>query len=410
LRAILGLKRCTSLLSQRASQPTSEVKSKKGTDKLHSPVCPEKPISNLRPEAREWTPGRKLGSPTISNNSCWSLPNGLGSPIQSLTVTSNGHASPPARLFHFPPGSPTMNGHQFIASLDGRQRPHTIPSHTASAKHPWLPPGFAVQSPQRLLSFHITANLCPQTFPVELLSNLHVRMQNVAKALELVDTNHTSAGDLRGLEVLKTSLDELWGTTARAGWIIDTWRSFHANKVIGGGVYVDPGLGSAAINGVDIGGKMGHMQEPIQRPKEKSSDEIKGSGAMYWKEMRQGTSLETMDKRFRPPPGLPAVPKPENDPSSWRSLSPTGSTPPPTSGSIFGEHSARGSAHKKASDGAAFSPVVFPKSPRNSATHTPNRNVSKENRVSTSTCRDCALDLTSNGLEQASWAISTVHA
>ena len=63
---------------------------------------------------------------------------------------------------------------------------------------------------------------------------------------------------------LRKALDELCGAIARAGWIVDTWGAYQSG-MLEGQKQSEPGLGSAAIDGVEIGGE-GEMKQGVQPP------------------------------------------------------------------------------------------------------------------------------------------------
>src|ERR1700721_2558777 len=60
LRAILGIKRCMALLCQKSNEYQNEIP-------LRVKIDGRLP-SNLRPEAREWTPGNQITNPVRSGN------------------------------------------------------------------------------------------------------------------------------------------------------------------------------------------------------------------------------------------------------------------------------------------------------------------------------------------------------
>ena len=73
-----------------------------------------------------------------------------------------------------------------------------------------------------------------------------------------------TAGMTRALLELRKALDELCGATARAGWIVDTWGAYQGG-MLEGPKQSEKGLGSAAIDGVEIGGES-EMKQGIQAP------------------------------------------------------------------------------------------------------------------------------------------------
>ena len=145
------------------------------------------------------------------------------------------------------------------------------------------------------------------------------------------------AGMSCALAELRKALDELCGATARAGWIVDTWGAYQGGKLDGSSFSSsfarspEAGLGSAAINGVEIGleaaGLRSGLHAPIGRPHSErgkvsssTSDatEIGESGRPATGNQsaianeKVGSALSGTGT-FRPPPGLAFPLKPMGD-------------------------------------------------------------------------------------------------
>lgn len=241
------------------------------------------------------------------------------------------------------------DGKQFISSLAAKrdttpssiqQKPIAPPNKNNSPSPapplPGLPPG-----PTQPHAFVLNASLLPQTFSVHLLSTLHMGFQHVSAALEMLDlcfANEISrtgatrppvstrwetwmsqagtAGMTRALTELRKSLDELCGITARAGWIVDTWGAYQ-HGMLDGCKQTELNLGSAAINGVEIGAeaeKKG-VHAPIGRPSLGARKTLVSPLGKVEAPDRKGASSLSNDTIsalsnvgiLRPPPGL-AIP------------------------------------------------------------------------------------------------------
>lgn len=302
LRDILGLAKCSALLSHVVSQHSKESAMDHSTDRTPTPTASERKSHSLRPEALEWTPPRGTESPRNilkrvlqlgthnETKTHESINKGLLPPFveYASTLPPLGHAGtfylpPPPIGRSDPPGDLTGDGKQFISSLaakkesqppPGLQKPIAPPNKRPTP--PPLPPGLTLAPIQQSHSFPLNVSLLPQTFSVHLLSTLHIRFQHVAAALEALDSSfaneiartgasqlpHSSrwgtwmdpaatVGMTRALVELKSSLDEMCGATARAGWIVDTWSAYQ-DGVLDSGKCPEPRLGSAAIDGVEI--------------------------------------------------------------------------------------------------------------------------------------------------------------
>jgi hypothetical protein len=276
-----------------------------------------------------------------------SQPRGLLPPFPDISIIEStliapAIDSPPMALNRDNLDAP-MTGKDFIASLAAKYeaqtpsilQPPIMPGTSCAA----IPHGLNYPPAQQLHSFQLAVSLLPQTFSVQLLSNLHMRLQHVASALEWLDTCFTrevtkatsahspsstlwetwmspsgAAEMVRALQDVRKGLDELSGATTRAGWIVDTWSSYQ-NRKLDGTNSLEASLGSAAIDGIEIGIEIPSnvaAQAPIARPSlVKSQKPI---------EMSRMNSAGSKDKQivekvafpisrsaigsFRPPPGL----------------------------------------------------------------------------------------------------------
>jgi len=375
LRDILGLAKCSTLLSQLLAQQSKNSSTDHSVDKPSSRQPMEKTSSGLRPEANVWTPPRSADSPRTVLKKALNIhkpaesmpaepPPGLLPPFVEYT--------PPVRLpiapgtYYLPPqtSSPsdaptdlTWDGKQFISSLAAKRdgNPPSIPQKPIGPpnKAPSTPPGLAPPQAQKLHSFPLMVSLLPQTFSVHLLSTLHMRFQHVSASLEMLDaafanelkktasthnlnstrweswmTPDGAAGMSRALVELRKALDELCGATARAGWIVDTWGAYQGGKLYGSSRPPKPGLGSAAINGVEIGDDIGMrlgLQAPIGRPHSEKGKASSGGGDTLetggstrpasgppTAAEKNGPSFSGMGS-FKPPPGLAFPLKPTED-------------------------------------------------------------------------------------------------
>lgn len=304
LRDILGLAKCSTLLSQVVSQSQHSMESTTDhpTDRTPTRPASERKLHILRPEALEWTPPTGTESPrnilkkvlqlgAHNDTSTHDLGHkGLLPPFVEYapTLPPLGHAGtfylpPPPVGRSDPPDDLMGNGKQFISLLSAKrdtqppprlQKPIAPPTKRPT---PPPPPGLTLAPIQQSHSFPLNVSLLPQTFSVHLLSTLHMRFQHVGTALEALDSSfaneisRTGASQLphsarwgtwmdpaatvgmsRALVELKKSLDELCGATARAGWIVDTWSAYQ-DGVLDGAKSPESGWGSAAIDGVEIG-------------------------------------------------------------------------------------------------------------------------------------------------------------
>ena len=368
LRDILGLAKCSTLLSQVVAQHSKDAATDHSTDRTPTRSASERKSYILRPEALEWTPPTGHESPSSilkkvlqlgSNNdtSTHELGHkGLLPPFVEYAPT----LPPPiahAGTFYLPP--PPMgrldtpsdlkgDGKQFISSLaakrdtqppPGPQKPIAPPNKRPT---PPPPPGLTLAPTQQTHSFPLNVSLLPQTFSVHLLSTLHIRFQHVAAALEALDSSFANeivrtggsqpplsarwqtwmspAGtvEMTGAIVgLKTALDELCGATARAGWIVDTWSAYQ-DGVLDGAKSSEAGLGSAAIDGVEIGTeaemKKNGSQAPIGPPASGRGRKmyVQHEGVEIPERARTPTAPNgkvvpalPVTGPLRPPPGLP---------------------------------------------------------------------------------------------------------
>lgn len=376
LRDILGLAKSSTLLSCILAQQQSKIPSTdQSVDKPASRPMERTP-SNLRAEANEWTPPKGTDSPRTvlkkvlnihkpGESTSVGTPPGLLSPFVEYTPTAHIPLAAPGTYYIAPPTSSpsdapsdlSWDGKQFISSLslkrDGKtpsipQKPIDPPN-----KIPSTPPGLTPPQSQRPHSFPLIASLLPQTFSVHLLSALHMRFQHVSAALEMLDAafanelkKMTSTQNLsstrwetwmtpagmaemsRTLVDLRKALDELSGETARAGWIVDTWGAYQGGKLDGSSRSPEPGLGSAAIDGVEIGRDVGmrsELQAPIGRPHSEKGKlpsatsetvEVAESGrpaTTASKANEKVTPIFSGTGTFRPPPGLAFPLKPMGD-------------------------------------------------------------------------------------------------
>jgi hypothetical protein len=356
LRDILGLAKCSTLLSRFLDRQSTASTSDDSTRTPPSHPNTERPPSSLRAEAREWTPSQGPESPGQI----------LRRVLQFATTETpskyqyEGHLLPPfidyaSRMapltqpgtFYVPPFGPPKfiitddlagDGKSFVSSLVAkRENPTTIPQKPIAppGKHPTQPTPQIVPT-QTAHSFPMTASLLPQTFSVHLLSTLHMRLQYVCGALELLDASFAAemaksvgplndptrweswmspsgvAGMTGSLVELRKSLDELCGATARAGCIVDTWNAFQSGRLDSSAQ--ESRLGSAAIDGVEMNGeaemKM-EVQAPIGRPSTSKGRKLSnGSGIEIGErthEFRPTSSNAPIAPAvpvFRPPPGL----------------------------------------------------------------------------------------------------------
>jgi hypothetical protein len=364
LRDILGLARCTTLLSRVLAQQQS----KTSTDQPPSRPL-ERTSSSLRAEATEWTPPNGTDSPRTALKKVLNIHKrdeststeyqaGLLPPFVEYSPAAHIPLAPGTFYLRPPTTAPSdvpldlsWDGKQFISSLaakrDGNttsvpQRPIDPPNKVPSTPPPGLLTPPQAQKPH---SFPLVASLLPQTFSVHLLSALHMRFQHVSASLEMLDStfgnelkkttttqklNSTRwetwmsadgvAGMSRALVELRKALDELCGAAARAGWIVDTWGDYQGGKLDGSVRSSEGGLGSAAIDGVEIGleaGMRSGLHAPIGRPhSEKGKSSSSTSDPVDFGENgRPLTSAQpSMAEKvvpifsgtgtFRPPPGL----------------------------------------------------------------------------------------------------------
>jgi hypothetical protein len=362
LRDILGLSKCSTLLSNALVQQSKVSETDHLTDDKPPSVHPttERPRapSALRAEAIEWTPPKGTESPRtilkrvlgIGTNGDTALPTAPPSLLPSMEY------SPAPGTYYMPraldqavksdiPKDLTGDGKQFISSLAAKgdigvpvtpQQPLGVPN-----KHPVSPPGLILPTVQRSHSFPLVTSLLPQTFSVHLLSTLHMRLQHVSAALEMLDSSFATeikktasikapnstrwdnwmspsgaAGMNKALLELRRSLDELCGATSRAGWIVDTWGAYQGGTICAS-KDPDSGLGSSAINGVEIGLEAGDrlaLQAPIGRPnaeklKTSQQEEVEigdGTSCPTTVNISDGKAVppSTWTGTFRPPPGL----------------------------------------------------------------------------------------------------------
>ena len=361
LRDILGLAKCSNLLSRVLEKQYADSTIDHPTNLPEGERIP----FTLRAEANEWTPPTGTESPRnilkkvlhLGLNGDTTLCDvGTKSLLQPfIEKTPSVFPIPQVGTFYLPPAvvkseTPadlTGNGKQFISSLSAKrevspapapQKPIAPPSKRAKP-----PPGLTPAPSQHLHSFPLNASLLPQTFSVHLLSTLHMRFQHVSAALEMIDSSFASemsktwsvhppastrweswmspsgtAEMARSLIELRKSLDELCGATARAGWIVDTWGAYQ-DGMLDGPKQSDPGFGSAAINGVEIGGTEVDMHKDVQAPIGRPATEKKEASQVDKTKNAEQVKQEFMiangrvTKRvvpalpvtLRPPPGLP---------------------------------------------------------------------------------------------------------
>jgi hypothetical protein len=403
LREILGLAKCFASLSQANAQQSGNSAVSHPSENEHPRHGLERTASSLRPEASEWTPTGKEGkSNTLKKMLHLGLngdtaardlePKTLLPPFTeySSTMTPVFHAGtfylPPTVANHDSPSDLNGDGKQFISSLSAK-RDLTTPQNPQNPIAPPTkrlspPPGLTFAPTQQSHSFPLTASLLPQTFSVHLLSTLHIRFQHVSATLEKLDSFFASelskaastqppvstrweswmspsgtAGMSQALVELRKSLDELCGATARAGWIVDTWGAYQ-DGALDGSKQSEQGLGSAAINGVEIG-REGQMKNgihaPIGRPCSERgmriSTPVDGTATPERPKMGNPTAtapvtLPTVGTVFRTPPGLafPLTPPGNSIPSACRGTPTTngskyfpGINGTPVSGSIINE-------------------------------------------------------------------------
>lgn len=362
LRDILGLAKCSNLLS-RVVEEQSQIEINGVSMERARSQSSERTPSSLRPQAAPWTPSSVTDSPKNGPNPApeRSLPaaalfrspqsGALLSPFPDLS------AGKPAQIvpgtFYIPPTAAkldsldmSMDGKQFISSLAAKHGSDPHASQTPIAppsKDSQPPPSLAPLPSQQLHSFPLAVSLLPHTFSVQLLSTLHMQMQHVASALEMLDTYFSTeiakttltqmpsstrwetwmspsgaAGMTRALQDVRKGLDELCGATARAGWIVDTWRAFQNGKLDGTTTNPELNMGSAAIDGVELGVEKvgrGGVQPPIGRPvgdkTQKSSNGVamKSGAAQPVEAISKAANVfpqapSTGSSTFRPPPGL----------------------------------------------------------------------------------------------------------
>jgi hypothetical protein len=364
LRDILGLAKCSTLLSQVVTQHSKDSATDHSTDRTPTRSASERKSHILRPEALEWTPPTGIESPSSILKKVLQL----GSTNDTSTHDS-GHKGllppfveyaptlPPivhAGTFYLrppPAGTPdtptdlTGDGKQFISSLAAKRDPQPPPGPQKPIAPPNKrptppPPGLTLAPTQQPHSFPLNVSLLPQTFSVHLMSTLHIRFQHVAAALEALDSSFANeivktggsqlplsarwqtwmspAGtvEMTGAIVgLKTALDELCGATARAGWIVDTWSAYQ-DGMIDGAKSSEAGLGSAAIDGVEIGTeaemKKNGAQAPIGRPASGRRSSVQNETVEIPERTRtpsvpNGKVVPALPVTgtLRPPPGLP---------------------------------------------------------------------------------------------------------
>jgi hypothetical protein len=366
LRDILGLAKCSSLLSRALAQQSTDTTHNYPIDKRPTRSTSGRTLSTLRAEAAEWTPSAGTETPHNYKKSLHLGPNSDKTACDTETKTllppfmEHPSVMTPVlhpRTFYLSPditkseqADLTGDGKQFISSLGAKrdtspplvqQKPITPPNKTST-----FPPSLTLAPKQQSHSFALNASLLPQTFSVHLLSTLHIRFQHVSAALEMIDScfaNEISrtgvtqppvsarwetwmspagtAGMTHALTELRKSLDELCGATARAGWIVDTWGAYQYG-MLDGPKQSEMSLGSAAINGVEIGAeaevKKG-VQAPIGRPSIQKGKAFVSSlekGEIQNWERARGVSNDKVVPALpnvgtlRPPPGLlfPASP------------------------------------------------------------------------------------------------------
>ena len=306
LRDILGLAKCSALLSRVLEQQSTNTTLDHPTEE--DEARPQTPFT-LRAEANEWTPPTGTESPRNILQKVLHL--GLNVNTANREMEAKSLLPPFVESFkivpvvqpgtyYIPTGvakseTPTDltgDGKQFISSLSAKKDVHPAPPPQKPIAPPNkrpAPPGLPLHPTQQPHSFPLNASLLPQTFSVHLLSTLHMRFQHVSAALEMLDSVYSNemsntvgiqspvssrweswmspdgtAGMTRALLELRKALDELCGATARAGWIVDTWGVYQGG-MLEGSKQSEPELGSAAINGVEISGE-GEMKQSIQTP------------------------------------------------------------------------------------------------------------------------------------------------
>jgi hypothetical protein len=355
LRDILGIAKCTTLLSKVLSDQSENTKpghlsQKTDTAAPMTPTQPKIPFT-LRPQATEWTPPAGPDSPSTILKRVLNLDSSKrflppvtpeNSLLPPFVPTPSIIYSPyPPGAYYYPPprhvSESSGDGNQFISSLSSNsQNPHppTPPRPIAPPKKPPMPPpGLKFIPRQQQYTFPLTASLLPQTFSVHLLSTLHLRFQQVASALENLDSAYASeilksghtqppgptrwetwmnpegaATMLRALEELKKCLDELCGATTRAAWVVDTWGQYQDGKYEG---TKSPGSawGSADINGEEINVEKETSkaaQPPIGPPSEKkpSTSHNTQQNGLHIPILGQVVPALPAVNTIRPPPGL----------------------------------------------------------------------------------------------------------
>jgi hypothetical protein len=358
LRDILGLAKCSALLScvlaQQYTKPTVDLL----VEKQQIPRNYERTPLTLRAEAGEWTPLTRTESPHNILQKVFDY--GLNSDTTTCEMDITTLVPPSVEYRPMVPihqreayfiapavtksGIPldlTGDGKQFISYLSAKR--DTSPAYTPQKpigtpfKRVSPPPGLPIAPTQQMHAFSLKVLLLPQTFSVHILSTLHMRFQHVSAALEMLDSSFANeisktgctqtpvstrweswmspagaAGMSRALLELRKSLDELCGATARAGWIVDTWGAYQ-DGMLDSTKPSEPGLGSAAINGIELSGE-GEMkrdlQAPIGRPsvteKKKASSQVDGAENAESTKTPGGFNGKVIPAlpMLRPPPGL----------------------------------------------------------------------------------------------------------
>lgn len=350
MRDILGLAKCSALLSEVVQRQSTKPSMDHPTDRSSHGHVSQCAPSNLRPEADEWTPPTR---PQNGNNRFPKSSHHDGitidpaSAINDFAFTLLG-TDPPSYISTKYTASKDVipDGKAFISSLAAKRDPNssTAPLKPIGPpnKRSSPPPGLSLPPTQQTHSFHLNVSLLPHTFSVHLLSTLHMRFQHVATALEMLDSSFANeimrssspppssrwetwmsasgtAGMSRALLELQKSLDELCGATARAGWVVDTWGAYQDGKLDSASHQPgqSPSLGSAAINGVEIGtegeikkGAQAPIGRPISRDQAKSMGSQLGRVGTLDGTSRPKTPIVSDGKvvpampAVRPPPGL----------------------------------------------------------------------------------------------------------
>ena len=236
LRDILGLTKCSTLLSRFLEQSTNTTIDHPTEEAQARPQTP----FTLRAEANEWTPPTGTESPRnilkkvlhLGLNSDKAnremetkslLPPFVEQSLKIVPIVQPGTYYIPTGVARSEiPSDLTGDGKQFISSLSAkRDVPPAPPPQKPIAppnKRPPPPPGLPLPPTQQPHSFSLNASLLPQTFSVHLLSTLHMRFQHVSAALEMLDSVYSK-------EMSKTGSSQPPASTRWESWMLSRWNS-----------------------------------------------------------------------------------------------------------------------------------------------------------------------------------------